>query len=43
MRDKNNIEDLVNSVKSNFSRLDVLVNNAGALWWKSIEDTPRKI
>lgn len=40
MRDKNNIEDLVNSVKSNFSRLDVLVNNAGALWWKSIEDTP---
>jgi len=40
MRDKSNIEDLVSSVRSNFSRLDMLVNNAGALWWKSIEDTP---
>src|SRR5690606_27969386 len=27
---------------SEFGRCDVVVNNAGALWWKDIEDTPVK-
>lgn len=40
MRSKEDIDNLVDSVQSNFNRLDVLVNNAGALWWKSVEDTP---
>ena len=35
VRNENELQNLVNQTKENFGRIDVLVNNAGALWWKS--------
>ena len=35
-------ENLVNETIKNFGKVDVLINNAGALWWKSIKETPVK-
>jgi citronellol/citronellal dehydrogenase len=40
MRDAGQIEDLVAQAKEHFGRIDVLVNNAGALWWRPLLDTP---
>jgi citronellol/citronellal dehydrogenase len=33
---------MVEAVVSKFGRIDVLVCNAGALWWKDVVDTPMK-
>lgn len=35
-------KDLFNSIEKEFGRLDVLINNAGALSWNMIEDTDEK-
>lgn len=35
-----NISNVVNQVISLFGRIDVLINNAGALWWDNIMNTP---
>lgn len=42
VRDDKTVEDMVTQVMNKFGRIDVLVNNAGALWWKDVEDTPMK-
>lgn len=36
------IENLARVVKNEFGKLDVLVNNASAMWWANIEHTPSK-
>ena len=42
VRDEGQIEQLGKQVLERFGRVDVLVNNAGALWWKSLLETPAK-
>jgi len=42
VRNEDELQNLVNQTKDNFGRIDVLINNAGALWWKNIIDTPLK-
>ena len=36
------IEKLYNDIIQKSGKCDVLINNAGALWWKSVLDTPVK-
>ena len=40
MRTTDDIDNLLKIIDKKYSRLDVLVNNAGALWWKDIQGTP---
>jgi len=40
VRDDQKIEDCVATAMKEFGRIDYLCNNAGALWWKPIEETP---
>eukprot|EP01013_Petalomonas_cantuscygni_P030944 TRINITY_DN57041_c0_g1_i1.p1 TRINITY_DN57041_c0_g1~~TRINITY_DN57041_c0_g1_i1.p1 ORF type:complete len:307 (-),score=62.28 TRINITY_DN57041_c0_g1_i1:211-1131(-) len=40
MRDAAGIEACIDAVIKKFGRVDILVNNASALWWHSIPDTP---
>jgi NAD(P)-dependent dehydrogenase (short-subunit alcohol dehydrogenase family) len=40
VRDDAKIEDCVATTMREFGRIDYLCNNAGALWWKPIEQTP---
>ena len=42
IQDEKRCEQLVNTAVSEFGSVDILINNAGALWWKSIVDTPIK-
>ena len=42
VRNDSDMKEVVEQTVKQFGRLDVLVNNAGALWWKSIEETPIK-
>jgi citronellol/citronellal dehydrogenase len=42
VRDEAQIEAMVARTLERFGRIDVLVNNAGALHWKSVLDTPAK-
>ena len=37
---EHNIINLMYNIKREFKRLDVVVNNAGALWWKPMMETP---
>lgn len=39
-RDPASIDALVKQTAAHFGRLDVLVYNAGAIWWSSVKDTP---
>jgi citronellol/citronellal dehydrogenase len=36
------IEEAVAKTLETFGRIDAVINNAGALWWRTIEDTPMK-
>mmetsp|Transcript_31948 Transcript_31948/g.38611 ORF Transcript_31948/g.38611 Transcript_31948/m.38611 type:complete len:318 (-) Transcript_31948:151-1104(-) len=42
LRDTDNIEAAVQKVVAEFGRVDILINNASALWWQDIADTPMK-
>ena len=42
LRDAAQITKAVDQVGEKFGRVDILVNNASALWWQDIEDTPIK-
>ena len=40
VRDSDSIDKLVKTTIYNFNKIDILINNAGALWWKNILKTP---
>jgi citronellol/citronellal dehydrogenase len=42
VRSEENVKDMYKEVRDNFGRLDVVINNAGALDWNSIEKTDMK-
>lgn len=42
VRKAEDIEAMVAKVMQHYKRIDFLVNNAGALWWKKMVDTPMK-
>ncbi len=42
VRDEAQVERLAAQALGRFGRIDVLVNNAGALWWKPLAETPAK-
>lgn len=42
VRDEAQIEAMVARALERFGRIDFLVNNAGALWWKPVLETPAK-
>ena len=42
VRDEAQVEALAARTKERFGRIDVLINNAGALWWRPLLDTPAK-
>ena len=33
---------MVAKTMETFGRIDILINNAGALWWRNVTDTPVK-
>jgi citronellol/citronellal dehydrogenase len=42
LMDINSISNCVEEIDKKFGRLDVLINNASALWWTNIQKTPEK-
>eukprot|EP00008_Paramoeba_atlantica_P008227 CAMPEP_0201475932 /NCGR_PEP_ID=MMETSP0151_2-20130828/1238_1 /ASSEMBLY_ACC=CAM_ASM_000257 /TAXON_ID=200890 /ORGANISM="Paramoeba atlantica, Strain 621/1 / CCAP 1560/9" /LENGTH=288 /DNA_ID=CAMNT_0047856145 /DNA_START=54 /DNA_END=920 /DNA_ORIENTATION=+ len=42
VRDEQSVEAMVSKTIQEFGRIDILINNAGALWWKKMVDTPMK-
>lgn len=42
LRKTDDINNLINETYKKFGRLDALINNASALWWKNIIETPEK-
>ncbi len=40
VRDDDKIAEVVQAAVAEFGRVDYLCNNAGALWWKPVEETP---
>ncbi|MDG1405992.1 MAG: SDR family oxidoreductase, partial [Planctomycetota bacterium] len=42
VRDADQLESMVEAALERFGRIDILINNAGALHWRSIADTPPK-
>ncbi len=42
LRDAERIEALAARTVERFGRIDILINNAGALWWRPLLDTPAK-
>ena len=42
MRDRDAVQGLIDTTMEHFGRLDVLVCNAGALWWEPVLATPPK-
>jgi citronellol/citronellal dehydrogenase len=42
VRETDDLENLVTQTMNRFGRIDVLINNAGALWWYPVAGTPAK-
>lgn len=42
VRDERQIAVMVEQAAQAFGRIDILINNAGALWWQPVLDTPPK-
>lgn len=42
VRSDEDIEKMVEETMRRFGRIDILINNAGALWWKKVVDTDMK-
>ncbi|MEO8027582.1 MAG: SDR family oxidoreductase [Bryobacteraceae bacterium] len=42
VRSEDAIREAVEKTIAEFGRLDILINNAGALWWQKVTDTPVK-
>jgi citronellol/citronellal dehydrogenase len=42
VRNSESLNDLVNTTINHFGKIDILINNAGALWWKNMLETPVK-
>jgi len=42
VRETDDLQNLVAQTIIKFGRLDIVVNNAGALWWQPVSDTPSK-
>ena len=40
VRNDEQVKNMVKQIDYRYGKLDVLINNVGALWWKSIEETP---
>jgi len=40
VRNNDSLTGLVNMTLRNFGKIDILINNAGALWWKNMLETP---
>ena len=40
VRKSDSLKNLVNTTVSKFGKVDILINNAGALWWKNMLETP---
>lgn len=40
VREAEQIEAMIDEAAAAFGRIDVLINNAGALWWMDVADTP---
>jgi citronellol/citronellal dehydrogenase len=42
LRDADQIEAMANQAVKHFGQIDILINNAGALWWQPLLNTPPK-
>jgi citronellol/citronellal dehydrogenase len=40
VRNEEDLQAMVTSTMQHFGRVDILINNAGALWWQDVADTP---
>jgi citronellol/citronellal dehydrogenase len=42
VRSEADVKAMVEATAAHFGRIDILINNAGALWWERVLDTPPK-
>lgn len=42
VRDEAKVDALAKAATDKFGRIDILINNAGALWWRPVLETPAK-
>ncbi len=42
VREEADVANMVQRTMEEFGRIDILINNAGALWWKPVLETPAK-
>eukprot|EP01087_Luapelamoeba_hula_P009338 TRINITY_DN2409_c0_g2_i1.p1 TRINITY_DN2409_c0_g2~~TRINITY_DN2409_c0_g2_i1.p1 ORF type:complete len:338 (+),score=60.56 TRINITY_DN2409_c0_g2_i1:67-1014(+) len=42
VRNDDDIKAVIDATIKTFGRIDILISNAGALWWKDVKDTPLK-
>jgi len=42
VREEAQIQAMAEATKAKFGRIDILINNAGALWWRPLMETPPK-
>jgi citronellol/citronellal dehydrogenase len=42
VRDADQVEAMAAQARQRFGRIDILINNAGALWWQPVLETPPK-